>query len=52
MQVFSVAGAELGGSGGTAAEQQLHRGAAGRHVLGTGAPEERQGFSPLQHQPE
>lgn len=53
MQVFSVVtGAELGGSGGAATKQQLHCGAAGRHILGTGASEERQGFSPLQHHPE
>lgn len=53
MQVFSLAaGSELDGSGGAAAEQQLHGGAAGRHILGTGASEERQGFSPLQHRAE
>ncbi len=41
VQVFSVvAGSELGGSGGTATKQQLHCGAAGRHILGAGAPEE------------
>lgn len=51
--MFSVVtGAELGGSGGAATKQQLHCGAAGRHILGTGASEERQGFSPLQHYPE
>lgn len=44
-----VVGANLPGSGGTAAKQQLHCGAAGRHILGAGAPEERQGFPPLQH---
>lgn len=50
MQVFSiVAGSELGGTGGTATKQQLHRGAAGRHILGTGASEELQGFPSLQH---
>lgn len=44
-----VVGANLPGSGGAAAKLQLHRGAAGRHVLGAGAPEERQGPPPLQH---
>lgn len=51
--VFCVAaGSELGGSGGAVAEQQLHCGAAGGDVLGTGASEELQGVSALQHQPE
>lgn len=44
-----LVGANLRGPGGTAAQQQLHRGAAGRHVLGAGAPEERQGLPTLQH---
>lgn len=54
MRVFCVcvAGAEFSGSGGAATKQQLHCGAAGRHLLGTGAPEERQGFPALQHLPE
>lgn len=53
MQVLCVvAGPELGGPGGAAAEQQLHRGAAGRHLLGAGASEELQGLSALQHRPE
>lgn len=45
----AVVGANLRGPGGAAAEQQLHGGAAGRHLLGAGAPEERQGLPPLQH---
>lgn len=47
-----VAGSELGGFGRTASKQQLHRGAAGRHVLGSGASEELQGLYALQHCPE
>lgn len=53
-QCFSsvAAGSELGGPGGIAGKQQLHCGAAGRDVLGTGATEELQGLTPLQHHPE
>lgn len=51
--MFSVvAGSELGGSGGIAAEQQLHCGAAGSHILGASPSEELQGFSAVQHLPE